>query len=78
MRFELTTSWLPVKRSSQLSYIPGIFIVTFKKFIDKESQLYIVTPILSMWAQKGSNLRPPDYESGALTNWAMGPNSVLN
>ena len=20
------------------------------------------------WAQKGSNLRPPDYESGALTN----------
>ena len=20
------------------------------------------------WAQQGSNLRPPDYESGALTN----------
>ena len=24
--------------------------------------------LLEMWAQKGSNLRPPDYESGALTN----------
>ncbi len=21
-----------------------------------------------LWTQKGSNLRPPDYESGALTN----------
>jgi len=25
------------------------------------------------WAQEDSNLRPTDYESAALTNWAMGP-----
>ena len=39
---------------------------------------WIVTHYQTMWAQKGSNLRPPDYESGALTNWAMGPNLALN
>ena len=26
-----------------------------------------------LWSQKGLNLRPPDYESGALTSWAMRP-----
>ena len=25
------------------------------------------------WAQLGTIQRPPDYESGALTSWAMGP-----
>ena len=25
------------------------------------------------WSHKDLNLGPPDYESGALTNWAMGP-----
>lgn len=27
-----------------------------------------------LWAQMGLNHRPSDYESDALTNWAMGPN----
>ena len=26
------------------------------------------------WAHQGLNLGPTDYESGALTNWAIGPN----
>ena len=25
------------------------------------------------WTLQGTILRPPDYESGALTNWAKGP-----
>ena len=30
-------------------------------------------PLLIMWAHLDSNQGPPDYESGALTNWAIGP-----
>ena len=26
-----------------------------------------------LWSHLGSNQGPPDYESGALTNWAIGP-----
>lgn len=26
-----------------------------------------------MWAQQGSNLRPPDYESGAANQLSYGP-----
>ena len=29
--------------------------------------------LLIMWASQGLNLRLPDYESGALINWATGP-----
>ena len=29
--------------------------------------------LIIKWAQLGLNQRPPDYESGALTSWAMGP-----
>lgn len=28
-----------------------------------------------LWAHLGSNQGPPDYESGALTDWAIGPQS---
>ena len=31
-----------------------------------------------MWALKGLNLRPPDYESIALTNCAKSPNLLFN
>ena len=27
----------------------------------------------TLWSHLGSNQGPPDYESGALTSWAMGP-----
>ena len=30
---------------------------------------------LSEWALLGSNQRPPDYESDALTGWAKGPSA---
>ena len=30
-------------------------------------------PCLLVWAHLGLNQGPPDYESGALTNWAIGP-----
>ena len=29
--------------------------------------------MLVLWAQRGMIPRPSDYESAALTNWAMGP-----
>ena len=32
--------------------------------------------VYSMWAHQDSNLGPPDYESGALTNWAIGPSFI--
>ena len=28
---------------------------------------------LCLWSHMGSNHGPPDYESGALTSWAIGP-----
>ena len=30
-------------------------------------------PLICWWSHLGSNQGPPDYESGALTNWAIGP-----
>lgn len=30
-----------------------------------------------MWAHQGMILGPPDYESGALTNWAIGPKTTV-
>ena len=30
-------------------------------------------PFCLMWSHLGLNQGLPDYESGALTNWAMGP-----
>ena len=33
---------------------------------------------MSWWAHLDSNQGPPDYESGALTNWAIGPEYCLN
>ena len=33
---------------------------------------------LLTWSHLGSNQGPPDYESGALTNWAIGPNLAAN
>ena len=30
-----------------------------------------------MWAHLGMIQGPPDYESGALTNWAIGPSLFL-
>ena len=36
-----------------------------------------LTAWLPMWAHMGSNHGPPDYESGALTNWAMGPTQYV-
>lgn len=29
--------------------------------------------LIFKWAHQGMILGPPDYESGALTNWAIGP-----
>ena len=29
-----------------------------------------------MWAQLGSNQRPPDYESGAANQLSYGPNKI--
>ena len=49
MRFELTTSWLPVKRSSQLSYIPKLFIIS--ELNDFKSLIKIV--ICTLFAQLG-------------------------
>ena len=34
-------------------------------------------PLLFWWAHQDLNLGPKDYESSALTNWAMGPMSSL-
>ncbi len=30
-----------------------------------------------VWAHQGMILGPPDYESGALTNWAIGPENLV-
>ena len=32
--------------------------------------------LISKWAHQGMILGPPDYESGALTNWAIGPKNI--
>ena len=66
-------------RSSR--FIPKKFIPTFgrikvenarrvpkRKIAISESIIF-----LYKWARQDSNLRPTDYESVALTNWATGP-----
>ena len=41
--------------------------------------LNFLKPLLAlMWAHLGSNQGPPDYESGALTNWAIGPATYVD
>ena len=35
--------------------------------------LFLISHFL--WTLQGTILRPPDYESGALTSWAKGPDS---
>ena len=42
----------------------------------KQSQNY-VTALFYWWSHLGSNQGPPDYESGALTSWAIGPVNIF-
>ena len=49
------------------------FVVRSSWFMVKSLYYELWTIHCSSWAQQDSNLRPTDYESVALTNWAMGP-----
>lgn len=40
--------------------------------------ILIIKNSIQLWARRGLNPRPSDYESAALTNWATGPNIVTN
>ena len=39
----------------------------------KSKREFVRIPFWLLWAHQDLNLGPPDYESGALTNWAIGP-----
>ena len=41
--------------------------------IKNSYKLLVHNCLITKWAQLGMIQRPPDYESGALTNWAIGP-----
>ena len=41
--------------------------ITYNRFKTKKA-LHFCKALSNLWTHKGSNLGPPDYESGALTN----------
>ena len=52
-------------------FLPLLF---HKRFFWNEKTLGLLQGFnLKSWSHLGSNQGPPDYESGALTNWAIGP-----
>ena len=59
------------KKSLLTPYSISGILFGFKK---QKPSKQIVSRVFK-WAQMDSNHRPSDYESDALTNWAMGPNS---
>ncbi len=56
----------------------GIVMVQILVQIKKELRFTIRNSLISMWTHLGLNQGPPDYESGALTSWAIGPESFSN
>ena len=49
------------------------FVQTMCKLLSKKKPYISVRLSFYLWSHLGSNQGPPDYESGALTNWAIGP-----
>ena len=58
-----------------------LFCILFNSYANsgnefkKNHSQKIVSDWMSVWSHSGSNQGPADYESAALTDWAMGPSS---
>ena len=45
--------------------------------IKKQLSTFVHNCLIIKWAHLGMIQGPPDYESGALTNWAIGPKNNI-
>ena len=55
-----------------------IELTLFEEYFQKSENKKVCNKITDFgkWSQQGSNLWPADYESAALTDWAIGPKTI--